>query len=196
MLAVKKNKTWLAVAGVVGVIVLILVAVYGSTWNSMNSKRNDVEAQWAQVENVMQRRADLIPNLVSTVKGQMNHEQKIIDAVTEARSAYAKAATPNEKLAADDAIRENTQVLVNAVTENYPELASSQSVQTLMTQLEGSENRISVERRRYIEDVNEYNKKVMSFPSSLVAGQMGFHKMDQYEATAKNADQAPTVSFD
>lgn len=192
----KKNKTWLAVAGVVGVIVLILVAVYGSTWNSMNSKRNDVEAQWAQVENVMQRRADLIPNLVSTVKGQMNHEQKIIAAVTEARSAYAKAATPNEKLAADDAIRENTQVLVNAVTENYPELASSQSVQTLMTQLEGSENRISVERRRYIEDVNEYNKKVMSFPSSLVAGQMGFHKMDQYEATAKNADQAPTVSFD
>ena len=192
----KKNKTWLAVAGVVGVIVLILVAVYGSTWNSMNSKRNDVEAQWAQVENVMQRRADLVPNLVSTVKGQMNHEQKIIDAVTEARSAYAKAVTPNEKLAADDAIRENTQVLVNAVTENYPELASSQSVQTLMTQLEGSENRISVERRRYIEDVNEYNKKVMSFPSSLVAGQMGFHKMDQYEATAKNADQAPTVSFD
>lgn len=192
----KKNKTWLAVAGVVGVIVLILVAVYGSTWNSMNSKRNDVEAQWAQVENVMQRRADLVPNLVSTVKGQMNHEQKIIDAVTEARSAYVKAATPNEKLAADDAIRENTQVLVNAVTENYPELASSQSVQTLMTQLEGSENRISVERRRYIEDVNEYNKKVMSFPSSLVAGQMGFHKMDQYEATAKNADQAPTVSFD
>ena len=192
----KKNKTWLAVAGVVGVIVLILVAVYGSTWNSMNSKRNDVEAQWAQVENVMQRRADLVPNLVSTVKGQMNHEQKIIDAVTEARSAYVKAATPNEKLAADDAIRENTQVLVNAVTENYPELASSQSVQTLMTQLEGSENRISVERRRYIEDVNAYNKKVMSFPSSLVAGQMGFHKMDQYEATAKNADQAPTVSFD
>lgn len=196
MLTVKKNKTWLAVAGVVGVIVLVLVAVYGSTWNSMNSKRNDVEAQWAQVENVMQRRADLIPNLVSTVKGQMNHEQKIIEDVVEARSAYAKAATPNEKLAADDAIRENTKVLVNAVTENYPELASSQSVQTLMTQLEGSENRISVERRRYIEDVNEYNKKVMSFPSSLVAGQMGFHKMDQYEATAKNADQAPTVSFD
>ena len=192
----KKNKTWMAVAGIVGVIVLILVAVYGSTWNSMNSKRSDVEAQWAQVENVMQRRADLIPNLVSTVKGQMKHEQKIIDAVTDARSAYAKATTPNEKLAADDAIRENTQVLVNAVTENYPELASSQSVQTLMTQLEGSENRISVERRRYIGDVNEYNKKVMSFPSSLVAGQMGFHKMDQYEATAKNADQAPTVSFD
>ena len=192
----KKNKTWLAVAGIVGVIVLILVAVYGSTWNSMNSKRSDVEAQWAQVENVMQRRADLIPNLVSTVKGQMKHEQKIIDAVTDARSAYAKATTPNEKLAADDAIKENTQVLVNAVTENYPELASSQSVQTLMTQLEGSENRISVERRRYIEDVNEYNKKVMSFPSSLVAGQMGFHKIDQYEATAKNADQAPTVSFD
>lgn len=191
-----KKKTWLAVAGVVGVIVLMIVAVYGSTWNSMNSKRSDVEAQWAQVENVMQRRADLVPNLVSAVKGQMDHEQKIIDAVTEARSAYAKATTPNEKLAADDAIRENTQVLVNAVTENYPDLASSQSVQTLMTQLEGSENRISVERRRYIGDVNEYNKKVTSFPSSLVAGQMGFHKMDQYEATAKNADQAPAVGFD
>lgn len=191
-----KKKTWLAVAGVVGVIVLMIVAVYGSTWNSMNSKRSDVEAQWSQVENVMQRRADLVPNLVSAVKGQMDHEQKIIDAVTEARSAYAKATTPNEKLAADDAIRENTQVLVDAVTENYPDLASSESVQTLMTQLEGSENRISVERRRYIEDVNSYNKKVTSFPSSMVAGQMGFHKMDQYEATAKNADKAPTVSFD
>ena len=116
--------------------------------------------------------------------------------MTDARSAYAKATTPNEKLAADDAIKENTQVLVNAVTENYPDLASSQSVQTLMTQLEGSENRISVERRRYIEDVNSYNKKVSSFPASVTAGQMGFHKIDQYKATAKNADKAPTVSFD
>lgn len=192
----KNKETIAAVCSVIGVIVLVVVAMYGSTYNSLNSRRSDVEAQWAQVENVMQRRADLIPNLVSTVKGQMKHEQKIIDAVTDARSAYAKATTPNEKLAADDAIKENTQVLVNAVTENYPDLASSQSVQTLMTQLEGSENRISVERRRYIEDVNSYNKKVSSFPASVTAGQMGFHKIDQYKATAKNAGKAPTVDFD
>lgn len=192
----KNKKTIAAVCGMIGVIVLVVVAMYGATYNSLNSKRSDVEAQWAQVENVMQRRADLIPNLVSTVKGQMKHEQEIIDAVTDARSAYAEATTPNEKLAADDAIKKNTQVLVNAVTENYPDLASSESVQTLMAQLEGSENRISMERRRYIEDVNSYNKKVTSFPASITAGQLGFHKIDQYEAPAKNADEAPIVDLD
>lgn len=189
-------KKTIAVIGVAVAVVLVIVAMYGATWNSLNSKKNDVEAQWAQVENVMQRRADLVPNLVSTVKGQMSHEEKIIDAVASARDAWSKATTPNEKLAADDDLKENTRVLVNAVTENYPELASSESVQTLMTQLEGSENRISVERRRYIDAVSEYNKKVTSFPASITASQMGFGKIDQYKATTPGAEQAPTVSFD
>lgn len=189
------NKKSAPVIGVIVAIAVIIVAMFGSTYNGLNNSKNNVDAAWAQVENVMQRRADLIPNLVSSVKGQMAHEQKIIDSVTDARAAFNKAATPNEKLKADDNLQEQTSVLVNAIQENYPDLSSSESVQTLMTQLEGSENRISVERKRYIDAVTVYNQKVTSFPTNMTAGMMGFHKMDQYKATTQGADKAPTVDL-
>lgn len=189
------NKKSTPVIGVIVAIAVIIVAMFGSTYNGLNNSKNNVDAAWAQVENVMQRRADLIPNLVSSVKGQMAHEQKIVDSVTDARAAFNKAATPNEKLKADDNLQEQTNVLVNAIQENYPDLSSSESVQTLMTQLEGSENRISVERRRYIEAVTDYNKKVTSFPTNMTAGMMGFQKIDQYKATTPGADKAPTVDL-
>lgn len=189
------NKKSMPVIGVIIAIAIIIVSMFGATYNGLNNSKNEVDASWAQVENVMQRRADLIPNLVSVVKGQMNHEQKIIDSVTDARAAFNKAATPNEKLKADDNLQEQTRVLVNAVTENYPDLRSSESFQTLMTQLEGSENRISVERKRYIDAVTVYNQKVTSFPTNMTAGMMGFHKMDQYKATTPEADKAPTIDL-
>ena len=181
--------------GVVFVIAMFCVSTLAGAYNSLNGSRNDCEAQWSQVENVMQRRADLIPNLVATVKGQMANEQKIFSSIAESRKAFDSASTPNEKLSADQKLGNATTVLLNAVKENYPDLASSESVKTLMTQLEGSENRISVERKRYIDDVNEYDKKIGSFPMNLIAGPFGFEKIDQFKADA-TALKAPTVSFD
>lgn len=178
---------------VIVVVVLAATSLIGLR-NGMNSKKNEVDAQWSQVENVMQRRADLIPNLVASVQGQMDHESKVFKDIADARRQYAAASTPNDKLKANDELNSKTNVLVNAVQENYPQLASSESVKTLMTQLEGSENRISVERERYIRLVNEYNNKVTSFPASMVAGMFGFSKMDLYRAQP-GSENAPKVTF-
>ncbi|KFF30446.1 LemA family protein [Bifidobacterium bombi] len=178
---------------VIVVVVLAATSLIGLR-NGMNGKKNEVDAQWSQVENVMQRRADLIPNLVASVQGQMDHESKVFKDIADARRQYAAASTPNDKLKANDELNSKTNVLVNAVQENYPQLASSESVKTLMTQLEGSENRISVERERYIRLVNEYNNKVTSFPASMVAGLFGFSKMDLYRAQP-GSENAPKVTF-
>lgn len=185
--------------GVIAIAVVFIVVALGAgcligTYNGLNGARNDCDAQWSQVENVMQRRADLIPNLVSTVKGQMANEREIFSDIAKSRQAYSYAKTPNEKLEADQQLGRDVDVLVNAVHENYPELASSESVKTLMTELEGSENRISVERKRYIDDVNEYDKKPTSFPTNAVAGMLGFEKIDQFKADS-TAAKAPTVDF-
>lgn len=192
---INKPKPWVIVLAALFVTVIFCVTLLSAAYNSLNGSRNDCDAQWSQVENVMQRRADLIPNLVATVKGQMANEQKIFASIADARKAYSDASTPNEKLAADQKLGNETTVLLNAVKENYPELASSESVKTLMTQLEGSENRISVERKRYIDDVNEYDKKVTSFPMNLIAGPFGFEKIDQFKADSSTL-KAPTVNFD
>lgn len=124
----------------------------------MNASKQVVDSDWAQVENVMQRRADLIPNLVASVKGEMRNEQEIFKSIAASRKAFETSDTQAGKLAADDELNAQTTVLLNAVKENYPDLASSEQVKTLMTQLEGSENRISVERGRYIDDVADYNR--------------------------------------
>ena len=188
-------KPWLAVISAIVIAVILLVILFSGVYNSLNDSKNDCEAQWSQVENVMQRRADLIPNLVATVKGQMANEQKIFSEIAESRKTFDSASSPNEKLAADQELGNATTVLLNAVKENYPDLASSDSVKTLMTQLEGSENRISVERKRYIDDVNEYDKKIGSFPMNLIAKSFGFEKIDQYQAD-KSAETVPMVDFD
>ena len=193
--SINKPKPWVIALAELFIIVTFCGASLSAAYNSLNGSRNDCDAQWSPVENVMQRRADLIPNLVATVKGQMANEQKIFASIADARKAYSDAATPNEKLAADQKLGDETTVLLNAVKENYPDLASSESVKTLMTQLEGSENRISVERKRYIDDVSEYDKKVTSFPMNLIAGPFGFEKIDQFKADS-SALKAPTVDFD
>lgn len=193
--AIKKPKPWVIVLAALFIVVVFCGASLSAAYNSLNGSRTDCDAQWSQVENVMQRRADLIPNLVATVKGQMANEQKIFASIADARKAYSGASTPNEKLAADQKLGDETTVLLNAVKENYPDLASSESVKTLMTQLEGSENRISVERKRYIDEVNEYDKKITSFPMNLIAGPFGFKKIDQFKADS-TALKAPTVDFD
>ena len=182
-------------AAVIAVVIVTIVGLgFGVPYNDLNSSKNDVDAQWSQVENVMQRRMDLIPNLVNTVKGSMKHEDKIFDDIAKSRQQYANATTNNDKLSADQKTNSNLSTLVTAINENYPNLSSNDNVKTLMVQLEGSENRISVERERYIQDVNTYNKKVTSFPANLTAGALGFKKMANYQAET-GASVTPKVDL-
>lgn len=189
-----KLKLWMVAVFAIVVILLLGIAVGGGMYNSMNASRQVVDGDWAQVENVMQRRADLIPNLVASVKGEMRNEQEIFKSIAESRRAFETSDTQAGKLAADDELNAQTAVLLNAVKEDYPELASSEQVKTLMTQLEGSENRISVERGRYIDDVAAYNRKVTSFPMNLLAHAFGFDGIAQYRADAPAAN-VPVVDF-
>ena len=186
-----KNK---AIYIILGVIVFLGI-ILGATYNSLNSQSQNVKAKWSQVENVMQRRADLVPNLVSSVQGSMKNEQKIFGDIADARKSYNTATTDNDKLAANDQLQSATNVLVNAVAENYPELKSNENVKTLMSQLEGSENRISVERREYINAVQSYNTKIHSFPTNIFAGMFNFKEVPEYKADEK-ALTTPSVSFE
>ena len=189
-----KLKLWMVAVFAIVVILLLGMAVGGGMYNSMNASKQAVDSDWAQVENVMQRRADLIPNLVASVKGEMRNEREIFKSIAESRKQFETSDTQAGKLAADDELNAQTTVLLNAVRENYPELASSEQVKTLMTQLEGSENRISVERGRYIDDVADYNRKVTSFPMNLFAHAFGFDGIAQYRADAPAAN-VPVVDF-
>lgn len=190
-----KLKPWMVAVFAIVVILLLGIAIGGGMYNSMNASKQVVDGDWAQVENVMQRRADLIPNLVASVKGEMKNEQEIFKSIAESRKQFETSDTQADKLAADDELNAHTTALLNAVRENYPDLASSEQVKTLMTQLEGSENRISVERKRYIDDVAAYNKKVTSFPMNLLAKPFGFDSVTQYKASPA-AVNAPVVDFD
>jgi len=176
-------------------LVLILIAgIFISSYNGLVSKESDVDAQWAQVENVMTRRADLIPNLVNSVQGSMDHEEKIFTAIADARTKYNNAGSPEAQDAANTELNSAVNTLVSVIQEDYPELASNENVKTLMVQLEGTENRISVERNKYIKEVNSYNKKVKRFPGSIFAGLFGFDEKEQFKATEDKLD-VPVVEF-
>lgn len=190
-----KLKPWVVAVFAIVVILLLGIAIGGGMYNSMNASKQAVDGDWAQVENVMQRRADLIPNLVASVKGEMRNEQEIFKSIAASRKVFETSDTQAGKLAADDQLNAQTTVLLDAIKEDYPDLASSEQVKTLMTQLEGSENRISVERGRYIDDVAAYNRKVTSFPMNFFAHVFGFDGIAQYKANAGGAN-APVVDFD
>lgn len=189
----QNNKTRV---GLIALIIIILLGAFGvSQYNGLAKKEQSVEAQWSQVENVMQRRADLIPNLVNSVKGSMQQEQTVFGDITKAREAYGSATSTSEKIQASEKLDQSVGTLVNVINENYPELKSNDNVQTLMTQLEGSENRISVERKRYNEVVREYNEEVVSFPKNIFANIMGLGKKDYFKADP-SAATVPSVNFD
>ncbi|WP_025600595.1 LemA family protein, partial [Lacticaseibacillus paracasei] len=177
---------------VLGVIVAICLIFGIGTYNSLAKQNQAVEAQWGQVENVMQRRADLVPNLVNAVKGNMGQEQKVFGDIAEARKSYANASSTTDKAKADDQLNKSVGTLINVIKENYPTLQSSNQVNTLMTQLEGSENRISVERKRYIDQVRDYNQSVVTFPKNIFASMMGLGKKDTFKATPA-AQTVPSV---
>ncbi len=181
--------------GIIVLVIIGLLAVFGITqYNSLAREEQAVEAQLSQVDNVMQRRADLIPNLVNSVKGSMGQEQKVFGDIAEARKAYGNASTDEEKIESSQALDQSVGTLVNVINENYPELKSNDNVQTLMTQLEGTENRISVERKRYNEAVQTYNQKVVSFPKNIFANMMDLGKKPYFEAQP-GAENVPEVDF-
>lgn len=179
---------------VIGLAIVLVLLVFGiSSYNGFISRQAAVDTQWAQVETQYQRRFDLIPNLVESVKGLMNQEQEVFSALADARSRYAGASTPDQKAVAA-AQTESALGRLLAVVESYPELRSSETVQTLMAQLEGTENRISVERARYNETVQTYNLGVQRFPSSILARLFGFEQRAFFDA-AEGSENAPKVSL-
>jgi LemA protein len=181
------------------VILLILALILGSSYvgrrNQMAIKREAVNAAWAQVDVVLQRRADLIPNLVATVKGFAVHEEQVFSEIAQARSALIGARTPADKIAANGALDSALSRLL-VITENYPQLKSNENFLRLQDELAGTENRIAVERRRYNEVVQDYNTYISLFPNSLVASIGGFPRNDAYFKTEEGARSAPKVNFD
>src|SRR6266566_160163 len=183
---------------IIVVILLVLALILGSSYvgrrNQMAIKREAVNAAWAQVDVVLQRRADLIPNLVETVKGFAVHEEQVFGEIARARSALIGAKTPADKIAANGALDSALSRLL-VITENYPQLKSNENFLRLQDELAGTENRIAVERRRYNEAVQDYNTFIALFPNSLVASMSGFTRNDAYFKTEEGARQAPKVDF-
>ena len=189
----------------IAVVAVVLVAGFiwvKNTYNSLVSSSEEVSAAWAQVENVYQRRADLIPNLVATVKGYAEHESETLAAVVEARSmATSVTISPEElneeSIAAFQAAQNNLSGALGrliAIAENYPELKASQNFSELQAQLEGTENRISVERQKFNDTALAYNKQVKMFPSNIVASIFGLEQKGYFKA-AEGAQNAPVVEF-
>lgn len=184
------------------IAIAIALSLSSCNYNSLVEKQQSVEQSWAEVENQYQRRADLIPNLVNTVKGYSTHESETLTKVTEARakatSITIDADNLNEETLAkfQEAQGELTSALKSllAVTEAYPDLKANENFMNLQTQLEGTENRISTERMRYTEAVRDYNTSIKKFPTMIYAGWFGFKEKPQFKAEA-GAQKAPEVNF-
>jgi len=184
---------------VVVIIVLLLIAfllgsMYVGRRNEMVRKRETVNAAWSQVDVVLQRRADLIPNLVETVKGYAGQEQKVFGDIAAARSQLLNAKTPSDKIAANGQLDSALGRLL-VIVENYPQLKSNENFMRLQDELAGTENRIAVERRRYNETVQDYNTYISLFPNNIVAGMSGFSRNDAYFKADEGSRQAPHVNF-
>ena len=184
------------------IIVLIIVAVivfacfgsYIGAKNQMVAKNEAVKSAWSQVDIVLQRRADLIPNLVETVKGFAVQEQTVFGDIARARSALLSANTPQGKIAANQQLDGALGRLL-VVVENYPQLRSNENFLRLQDELAGTENRIAVERKRYNDTLQDYNTYIGQFPNSVWANFAGFHRNEAYFAAAEGSRQAPKVDF-
>lgn len=188
------KKGLIVLIAVVAVIVIIIGAVIGS-YNGLVEDREEVEEASSQISVMLQRRADLIPNFVNTVKGYSDYEQKTLQAVTEARASVGKATNATEQATASAELDRAIDVWVNAVTEAYPELKANEQYRALQDELAGSENRLATARKDYNEDAREFNTEIRKFPKSIIAGIFGFEKFDYFEAQS-GAENVPQVSFD
>ena len=187
---------WIVVGVILGVIVLVAVVVGGtfvSKWNQLVTMDTDIKAKWAQVDNQLQRRADLIPNLVETVKGFAAQEKSIMESIANARAKMAGAGSVQDRIAASNELSSALSRLL-VVVENYPRLKSDATFARLMDELAGTENRLSVERKRYNDSVQVYNTTIRQFPDRLIASILGFKEQPFFEVPAA-ARQAPQVKF-
>src|ERR1700719_1478808 len=187
-------KIALAILAVLLVLGLLLGSSFVGRRNQMAIKREAVSSAWSQVDVVLQRRADLIPNLVETVKGFAVQEQAVFGDIAKARSALLGASTPADKIAANQRLDSALGRLL-VVVENYPQLKSNENFLRLQDELAGTENRIAVERRRYNEAVQDYDTYISLFPNNIIASMAGFTRNDAYFKTEPGARQVPKVSF-
>jgi LemA protein len=174
-------------------LVILALAASGCGYNTLVGERERVDAAWSEVENQLQRRNDLIPNLVTTVKGYADHEKEVLTQVTEARSRVAGAGSPKEIMQASNQLSGALSRLL-LVVENYPELKANQNFTRLQDELAGTENRLAVARKRYNDAVRRYNTTAKEFPTNLVAGIFNFDPADYFEAPA-SAREAPRVEL-
>jgi LemA protein len=187
-------KTGVIVLVVVAVIALLVGGAYVSSRNQMVTKNEAVKSAWAEVDVVLQRRADLIPNLVETVKGFAAQEQTVFHDIAAARSALLGAQTPADKIAANGQLDGAIGRLL-LIVENYPQLKSNENFLRLQDELAGTENRIAVERKRYNDTLQDYNTFIGLFPNSLFAGWAGFQRNNAYFAASESSREAPKVQF-
>jgi LemA protein len=183
---------------IIGIVLVIVLVVVGfsavGAYNRLVTLNEQVDSAWAQVETVLQRRYDLIPNLVNTVKGYAKQESQVLTEVTRLRSQWGEARNPAEKVQAAAGL-EGALSRLMVVVERYPELKSNQNFMALQDELSGTENRIAVERRRFNDTVRTYNTAVKRFPTNLLAGLFGFERQRQYFEAAAGAREAPQVQF-
>lgn len=178
---------------VAGIVAVLIVGYVWATYNKLVTSNEGIDNQWAQVETQYQRRFDLIPNLVESVKGVMKQEQKVFGDLAQARTHYAGANGANQKAEAATEVEGALSRLL-VVMENYPQLKSSENVQTLMAQIEGTENRISVERKRYNDAVKDFNVMIKVVPAKWIASMLGFSERNYFEST-EGAENAPKVNL-
>jgi len=184
---------------IIGVVVIVLIVLlffgqYIGVKNTLVTKNEAVKAAWSQVDIVLQRRADLIPNLVETVKGYAKQEQTVFGDIAKARSALLSAGTPQDKIAANQQLDGALGRLL-LIVENYPQLKSNENFLRLQDELAGTENRIAVERKRYNDTLQDYNTYIQKFPRSMFAGFAGFKVNDAYFRATEGSREAPKVNF-
>jgi LemA protein len=182
------------IVGVLIIFAVILGSMYVTRRNQMVAMKEAVEQAWSQVDVVIQRRADLVPNLVETVKGYAAHEEEVFTHIADARAALGGARTPSARIAANDMLSGALSRLL-VIVENYPNLKANENFMRLQDELAGTENRIAVERRRYNLSIQAYNTYILLFPNNLVASIMGFQRNDAYFRATEEAREVPQVSF-
>jgi LemA protein len=187
-------KALLIVLAVLLVLGLIIGGKAAGVNNELVTQREAIKGAWAQVDVALQRRSDLIPNLVETVKGFASQEKTVLESIANARAALGGARTPAEKIQANGALDSALSRLL-VIVENYPQLKSNENFMRLQDELAGTENRIAVERRKYNDVVQKYNTAIGLFPNNLFAGMLGFHRDDDYFKTEPGAREAPKVKF-
>ncbi|MBE6806188.1 MAG: LemA family protein [Ruminococcaceae bacterium] len=189
-----KNKKGLIILGVVILVVVILAGSVIGSYNSLVENEESVAAARADIQTQLQRRADLIPNFVATVKGYSDYEKETYTAVTNARAAVSAAKSPEQMQAANEQLDGAISVWVNAITEAYPDLKANQNYIALQDELAGTENRIAQARIKYNETATSFNVSIRKFPTNILAGMFGFDKVELFEA-AEGSENAPQVSF-